>query len=325
MKIRDLDLSDNPINQQHLELGIPPVEGSIAHSSDHPVLRIAMWLAFFLIIGVGCFLVYRLVSGNGVLGAKAIVFNTLNDEVFWSAALVGLIAQVVDGALGMAYGITSTSFLLVAGTSPAVASASVHIAEVFTTGISGISHVKFGNVNKTLFIKLLFPGILGAVIGAYILTSVDGEIIKPFISAYLLMMGFYILSKVLLKLYKAKNEVKHVAKLGFMGGLVDAIGGGGWGPVVTTTLMNSSNNPRITIGTVNFVEFFLTFASAIAFSILVGEIPWLVVSGLVFGGIFAAPFAAVLCKKLQAKTLMILVGALIIIVSIYNLYTAIVG
>ncbi len=320
MKFRNLDLTNNPINQEHLEIGIPLVEESVTHSEDHPLLKIAMWLALFLLTATLIYFCYRLLSGNGVSGTKLIIGEALVSDVFWWSLLVGLIAQIIDGALGMAYGITATTFLLATGSSPVIASASVHIAEVFTTGVSGVSHVKLGNVNKPLFLKLLFPGILGAVTGAYILTSVDGNFIKPFISLYLLFMGFYILSKVFLKIKKHKQVIKHVAKLGFVGGLIDTLGGGGWGPVVTTTLISSSSNPRLTIGTVNFVEFFLTFASAIAFLLLVGEAPWIVVSGLVIGGVFAAPFAAILCKKVPAKLLMVLVGILIIIVSTYNIY-----
>lgn len=325
MKFRDPDLSDNPINAEHTELGIPPIEATVLHPGDHPILKTAMWLAVFMLIGAMGYLAARLFSQNGVSGGEQLIAETLQSRIFWSAVAVGLLAQVIDGALGMAYGITSTTFLLAAGVSPAVASASVHIAEVFTTGVSGISHVKFGNVNKNLFLRLLIPGITGAVIGAVLLSSIDGKAIKPYISAYLLLMGIYIISKVFRKIHAAKHEPKHVAKLALFGGFVDSVGGGGWGPVVTTTLVGSGHNPRATIGTVNFAEFFLTFASAIAFSILVGDGPWPIVAGLVFGGLFAAPFAAYLCKKLHARTLLIMVGILISVVSIFNLYKSFVA
>ena len=328
MKFRDLglndglndNLTDNTVNQEHAALGIPPVEQSTTHATKHPILSIAMWLAFFMLLAAAGYLIARLFSQNGFVGAEQIVTETLKSEIFWTAVAVGLIAQAIDGALGMAYGITSTSFLLATGVSPAVASASVHIAEVFTTGVSGISHVKLGNVNKSLFIKLLIPGIIGAVVGAFILTSIDGKTLKPFISIYLLIMGIYIISKIFRKLKPATQAPKHVAKLALFGGFVDAVGGGGWGPVVTTTLVGSGHNPRETIGTVNFAEFFLTFASAIVFSVLVGEGPWPIVAGLVFGGLFAAPFAAYACKKFHARTLLILVGTLISIVSLFTLY-----
>jgi uncharacterized membrane protein YfcA len=320
LKFRDLDLSDNPVNAEHRELGIPPIEESTLHPGAHPILRIAMWLAIFMLLGAVIYLVTRLFSENGVLGAEQLVLETLQSKIFWTAVAVGLLAQVIDGALGMAYGITSTSFLLATGVSPAVASASVHIAEVFTTGVSGVSHVKLGNVNKSLFLRLLLPGIAGAVLGAFLLSSIDGKILKPYISVYLLLMGIYIISKVFRKLKKATHAPKHVAKLALFGGFVDSVGGGGWGPVVTTTLVGSGHDPRATIGTVNFAEFFLTFSSAIAFAVLVGEGPWPIVAGLVLGGLFAAPFAAYLCKRLHARTLLIMVGTLISLVSIYNLY-----
>lgn len=321
MKFRDLDLTDSRVNAEHRELGIPPVEQAALHPSKHPILMMTMWLAIFLLIAATGYLISRLLAHNGLSGTGQLVFDTLQSKIFWSAVAVGLIAQIIDGALGMAYGVTSTSFLLATGVSPAIASASVHIAEVFTTGASGISHVKLGNVNKSLFLRLLIPGILGAVLGAFILTSIDGKILKPYISIYLLIMGIYIVSKIFRKMKPAKHEPKHVAKLALFGGFVDAVGGGGWGPVVTTTLVGSGHNPRVTIGTVNFAEFFLTFASAIVFSFLVGDGPWPIVAGLVLGGLFAAPFAAYVCKKLDTRTLLILVGILISVVSIFNLYT----
>ncbi|MFC0131840.1 hypothetical protein CR105_26740 [Massilia eurypsychrophila] len=279
----------------------------------------AMWLAVFMLIGATLFLVVRLFSAHGAVGAEQIVIETLQSRIFWSAVAVGLLAQVIDGALGMAYGLTSTTFLLATGVSPGVASASVHIAEVFTTGVSGIAHVKLGNVNKSLFLRLLVPGITGAVLGAVLLSNIDGKVLKPYISVYLLLMGIYIISKVFRKLKAAKHAPRHVAKLALFGGFVDSVGGGGWGPVVTTTLVGSGHDPRATIGTVNFAEFFLTFASAIAFALLIGEGPWPIVAGLVLGGLFAAPFAAYLCKRLHARTLLILVGALISTVSVFNL------
>jgi uncharacterized membrane protein YfcA len=320
MKFRDLDLTDNAVNTEHVALGIPPVEQSAINAVNHPILYIAMWSAIFMLIGATGYLINRFVAHNGLAGAEQLIISTLQSDLFWTAVAVGLIAQAVDGALGMAYGITSSTFLLATGVSPAVASASVHIAEVFTTGVSGVSHVRLGNVNKSLFLKLLIPGILGAVLGAFILTSIDGKILKPYISIYLLIMGIYIISKIFRKLKPATQAPKHVAKLALLGGFVDSVGGGGWGPVVTTTLVGAGHNPRETIGTVNFAEFFLTFASAITFAVLVGEGPWPIVAGLVIGGIFAAPFAAYACKKLHARTLLILVGTLISIVSLLTLY-----
>jgi uncharacterized membrane protein YfcA len=322
MKIRDLDLSDNPINAEHRELGLPPVENQLTHPSDHPVLKTAQWAVLFLLVGATVYLLGRLFNQANGDSATQVIAEALSSQAFWSAVAVGLIAQTVDGALGMAYGITSTSFLLAAGASPAVASASVHIAEVFTTGVSGVSHIKLGNVNKNLFLRLLVPGMIGAVTGAWLLSSIDGDAIKPYVAGYLLLMGLYVISKVFRKIRQQRGEPKHVAKLALTGGFVDAVGGGGWGPVVTTTLIGTGHDPRTTIGSVNLAEFFLTFVSAIAFAVLVGEGPWVVVAGLVVGGLFAAPFAAYLTSRLSTKTLLALVGTVISIVSLYNLHRA---
>ncbi len=323
MKIRDLDLSSSPLNAEHEALGLPPVEDYVSHPDNHPILRSAMWFAILVLAGLLLFISWRLFFGdNGGHSGLQIIESTLSSQTFWSAVAVGFFAQMIDGALGMAYGITATTFLLSAGASPAAASASVHIAEVFTTGLSGISHVKLGNVNKSLFLRLLLPGIIGAILGAVLITQFDGEVLKPFISAYLLLMGLYILSKAY-RHVKQRKEPKHIAKLALFGGFVDAAGGGGWGPVVTSSLLGSGSDPRTTIGSVNFAEFFLTITSATSFILLAGEpSTWMMVAGLVFGGLFAAPFAALLCKKLPARTLLTIVGCLITLISAYNIYKA---
>ncbi|MCC6218926.1 MAG: sulfite exporter TauE/SafE family protein, partial [Aquabacterium sp.] len=274
MKIRNLDLSDNPINAEHQALGLPPVEDDITHPSRHPVLRVAVWAVAFLLAAVVAFLATRLFNGTHHSTGWELVTETLKSDIFWKAVAVGLLAQTVDGALGMAYGITSSSFLMATGSTPAVASASVHIAEVFTTGVSGISHVKLGNVNRSLFLRLLIPGMLGASLGAWTVSSVDAAIIKPFISVYLFLMGLYIVSKIFRTIQVRKEAPRHVAKLGLLGGYVDAVGGGGWGPVVTTTLVGTGQDPRTTIGSVNLAEFFLTFISASVFAMLIDETPW---------------------------------------------------
>lgn len=322
MKLRNLDLTQNPINEEHRQLGLPPVEEPISHPGTHPLLRAAVWFTVTVLIALVLFLTGRFFLSNNWPDSWQIIGETLDSRIFWSAVAVGFFAQIVDGALGMAYGVTATTFLLATGASPAAASASVHIAEIFTTGVSGIAHAKFGNVNKQLFVRLLVPGILGGILGAILVTQIDGAMFKPFISAYLLLLGIYILSKAFRQLRLRKEAPRHVGKLALFGGFVDAAGGGGWGPVVTSTLVGSGNDPRTTIGSVNFAEFFLTLTSAAVFALLMETNTWPIIVGLVFGGLFAAPFAAVLCKKLHARTLLILVGTLIVIVSLYNLYRA---
>jgi uncharacterized protein len=241
--------------------------------------------------------------------------------------LVGFIAQMIDGALGMAYGVSSNTFLLSLGIPPAAASASVHMAEVVTTGISGFSHWKLGNVDWKLVKRLLFPGVVGGVAGAYLLTSIDGNIIKPFIAAYLLIMGGVIIYKAFTMTPRNKPDEYHgprISLLGLFGGFCDAIGGGGWGPVVTSTLVARGKYPRMTIGSVNFSEFFVTFAESVTFVLALSFSQyWQVILGLLIGGAVAAPLAARMTKKLPLKSLMIMVGALIIILSIRTIYLAV--
>ena len=239
--------------------------------------------------------------------------------------LVGFFAQVIDGALGMAYGVSSNTFLLSVGVSPAIASGSVHLAETCTTAVSGISHWRLGNVDKELFKKLIIPGVLGAVLGAYILTQIDGNVIKPYISAYLLVMGVLITVKALRNNHQERKVTDHISILGVIGGFFDAIGGGGWGPLVTTTLMARGNNPRFTIGSVNTSEFFVTFSQSLVFIFTLSTdllSNWQVIVGLLVGGVIAAPFAALVTKRLPVRALMGMVGLLIIALSIRTILQA---
>ena len=231
---------------------------------------------------------------------------------------VGFAAQLVDGALGMAYGVTSTSLLLSAGIPPAVASASVHAAEVVTTGVSGLSHWQFGNVQKELLRKLVLPGAIGAAVGAYVLTTFEGSMVRPYVAAYLLMMGFLILRKGFRKRVSFRQP-KRVGLLALVGGFVDASGGGGWGPVVTSTLLGSGREPRTTIGTVNAAEFLVAVTASGVFSFFVGLSGWQVVLGLIVGGVLAAPLGAYLCQRIDAKICLVLVGFLIVGLSLRNL------
>lgn len=229
--------------------------------------------------------------------------------------IVGFIAQLIDGALGMAYGVSSTTVLLSMGIPPVIASASVHSAEVFTTLVSGVSHLRFGNVDKKLFKRLLIPGVIGGGLGAYLLTAVPGKAIKPFIGIYLAIMGLMILRKALKKIKETEVKTK-IAPLGVVGGFFDAIGGGGWGPIVTSTLMARGHNPRFTIGSVNLAEFFVTVVEAGTFFIILGLVHWQIIVGLIMGGVLAAPLAAYVCKRLPSRALMIIIGTLIIALSI---------
>ncbi len=237
--------------------------------------------------------------------------------------IVGFIAQMIDGALGMAYGVSSNTLLLTLGISPVIASASVHMAEVVTTGISGFSHWRLGNVDKYLIRRLLIPGIIGGVTGAYMLTKLNGEVIKPFISGYLLIMGGVILWKALQRGSIDGRVTTFIEPLGLLGGFFDAIGGGGWGPVVTTTLVARGNHPRFSIGSVNLAEFFVTFSESVTFILTLGFLDtWRIILGLLIGGAVAAPLAAYVTKHLPTRSLMGLVGVLIILVSLRTILKA---
>jgi hypothetical protein len=246
----------------------------------------------------------------------------LDMEMFLWFLLVGFIAQSIDGALGMAYGVSCNSILLGIGIPPAAASAWVHFAQVFTSLASGISHWKMGNVDWKLAKKLLIPGVLGSVLGAFLLSNIDGDLVKPVIAVYLFVMGFVILRKSRKSHHAIKfnRDSRSLPVLATSGGFADAVGGGGWGPIVNSTLLSKGKIARYAIGTGNFVEFFVSLASASTFLFFVKELSLAPVLGLILGGIFAAPFAAYICKLVRPKHLMVAVGILIIILSIRTFY-----
>lgn len=237
--------------------------------------------------------------------------------------VVGFIAQLIGGTLGMAYGVSANVLLLNIGIPPVVASASIHAAEVFTSAIPGLSHFSFGNVDRKLLLQLIVPGILGGVLGVYAFTlDKDGNVIRPFVSFYLLVMGSVILWRAR-RTFQERQRPRFLFPLGLAGGFFDAIGGGGWGPIVTTTVIAQGHNPRLSIGSVNATSFFVTFAEVAAFVLTMPGLifaHWQIVLGLFIGGVIAAPLAAYACKRLPTRLLMILVGILIIIMSIRTLY-----
>lgn len=261
--------------------------------------------------------IFYLIFGSG----KNINF-TFDSSFYWFI-LAGFFAQLIDGTLGMAYGVSCNTILLNLGLPPAISSASVHTAEVFTTGVSGLSHIYIGNVDKSLFLKLVIPGVLGSVTGAFIISKVfDGAFIKPFIAFYLLIIGINILLKGLNNnLQKQKPE--KVSLLGLTGGFFDSIGGGGWGPIVTSNLINKGNSARETIGTVNTAEFFVTFFSTGVFIFFLGIEYWKEISGLILGGIISAPIGALLVKRVNSRLLMIIVGIALAVTSCVTIYKAI--
>jgi uncharacterized protein len=235
--------------------------------------------------------------------------------------IVGFVAQMVDGAIGMAYGLMASSVLLSLGVAPATASASVHAAEMFTTGASGFAHWRAGNVVPRLVLRLAVPGVLGGVLGAYVLTDLPVAYVKPVVSAYLVVMGAVILRRALRPPPPPPEKPPRVTLLGFGGGFLDAIGGGGWGPLVTSTLIGRGNVPRTSIGSTNAAEFFVTTAITAVFVATIGLELWPVILGLVLGGMLAAPLAAMITRKLPDRPLMMIVGGVIILLSLRNLVT----
>jgi siroheme synthase-like protein len=229
--------------------------------------------------------------------------------------LAGFIAQMVDGTLGMGYGVTSATCLMSFGISPVSVSAAIHTSEIFTTGVSGYSHYKFGNVNKKLFKHLVIPGVLGAILGAVLLVFLGekaGKWLMPVIALYAMFLGLRILLRAFQR-NKQNSKIKRIGWLAGAGGFLDSFGGGGWGPIVTSTLIAKGRSPKYTIGSVNLTEFFVTLASAATFFATVGIHHWNIVLGLLIGGSVAAPIAARVAGKLPTRTMMILVGIMVMI------------
>lgn len=236
-------------------------------------------------------------------------------------ALAGFLAQLIDGTLSMGYGVSATTLLLTFGLPPAAASASVHTAEVAATAMSAYHHWRMGNVIASFVKRLLIPGVIGAVAGAWILTRVSADAITPFVAAYLVVMGVVIL----LRAFRARPEAAshaHVVPLGLAGGFCDSIGGGGWGPIVAGTLVARGNPPRTTIGSVAFAEFFVTVAASATLLAGIGISSWLPILGLALGGAIASPLAARLAGRIPAKPMMILVGLMVILLSARTLWSA---
>jgi uncharacterized membrane protein YfcA len=233
--------------------------------------------------------------------------------------LIGFAAQLVDGALGMAFGVISTSAMLAMGLPPAHASAVVHTAEIFTTGASAASHIWHRNVDWRLVLRLGVAGVVGAVLGAWLLSNVDSTAARPLIGVYLLAMGIFILLKAWRMSPARDAPAKWVPPVGFVAGFLDASGGGGWGPVATSTLIGSGHAPRTAVGSVNTTEFFITTAAATTFFIELGVAPVQELIALVVGGVLAAPLGGWMVKRVPARLLMLGVGVLVVGLSTWQL------
>lgn len=241
----------------------------------------------------------------------------------WSEYLllgaIGFVAQLIDGALGMAFGVISTSAMLTMGVPVAQASAVVHTAEVFTTAASAASHIAHRNVDWKLVARLGVGGVIGAILGAWVLSNIDATAARPFVAGYLLLLGIFILVKAARKIPKADAPPAMAPPLGLVGGFLDASGGGGWGPMVASTLIGSGQAPRQAVGSVNTTEFFVTVAAATTFFVELGVAPWQELVALIVGGVIAAPFGGWAVKKLPARVLMTMVGILVVSLSAWQL------
>ena len=272
--------------------------------------------------------VFRILFGLLVISAIGMLtyyretdLTPFNSDLFFWALLFGAIAALIDGSLGMAYGVTGAAFLLGYGIPPIKAVAYIHIAEIFVSGSSGLNHWRIGNVDTKLFKKLLIPGIIGAILGALVITKIKIPYLSIVISIYLLFMGIFLIAKAYSKIklqFKQKNSI--ITSLAVTGGFVDGAGGGGWGPVVTTSLLGGKMMPKKVIGTVNASEFFINLASATSFLFLVKVTDWEALAGLIIGGFLVTPYAAKVTSRMSVKMILTFVGCLITALSVRKIY-----
>jgi siroheme synthase-like protein len=244
------------------------------------------------------------------------------NPIFYYFLGAGFVFALIDGAIGMSYGVTSTTFSLSMGIPPASASMGVHLSEIMSNGIAGWMHYRMGNINWKLFKMLLIPGIIGAVSGAYLLSSLEhySQYTKPFVSLYTLILGVVILSKAFkTKTIKSSDKFKRIQLLGLGGGFIDAVGGGGWGSIVLSTLIAGGRHPRFSLGTVKLSRFFIALMSSLTFFAMLNSHHWEAVAGLVIGSAIASPIAAKISNRISAKAIMIAVGVIVILISIKSI------
>lgn len=318
------DASQTSAQADALRAAFPGARISTPDVAPNPLLRrrTRTEIAIYVFAALALMFVGHLLFGYFTLDRLTLMAAAidLTPDIFYFIA-AGFVAQMIDGALGMAYGVTATTFLTSVGISPVFATASVHSSEIFTSGVSGYMHLKFGNVNSRLFKVILIPGVIGAALGAFLITALSdleavNTYLSPAISVYTAILGVLILKKALAKRIK-KRPVRRIGLLAWFGGFMDAIGGGGWGPIVNSTLIAAGRHPRYTIGSVNLAEFFISFSSSVVFALYAGLSNYgLVILGLILGGMIAAPIAAHLSQRLPVKTMMVLVGIVVIIVSL---------
>jgi siroheme synthase-like protein len=246
------------------------------------------------------------------------------DKIFYYFLGAGFVFAMIDGAIGMSYGVTSTAFSLTMGITPAAASMAVHLSEIMSNGIAGWMHYRMGNINWKLFKLLIIPGILGALTGAYLVSSLEHYTMytKPLVSVYTLILGTVILSKALKTANRKAGEkkIKRIALLGLGGGFVDAVGGGGWGSIVLSSLIAGGRHPRFSLGTVKLTRFFIAMIGSLTFLIMLNSAPWSAIAGLIIGSALAAPIAARISNRISVKVIMVAVGIIVILVSLKSIY-----
>ena len=298
------------------------ISTDIVAASRKNVNRYFIAFVILLIVGIAFYFVYPFIHIDAIRA-------TLNKDhhLFFWMLMVGFLAEIVAGSMGMGYGVICTTILLILNVSPPIISASIHSAESFTTAAGTISHFKLGNVNKKLFRLLAIPAIIGAIIGALALSYVGeryAKMTKPVIAVYTMYLGIRILQNAFAR--KKMNGLKkktNIPVLGLVGGFIDSFGGGGWGPLVTGTFIKNGRTPRYVIGSSTAAKFVLTLVSAITFIFTVGIQHWNIVAGLLIGGIITAPFSAMLTAKLPIRKMFIAVGIVVIIMSLITLYRSI--
>lgn len=279
--------------------------------------RIAKWsLVIFGSMLIGHF-IFSYIPFKALANGTIDFYLQLDKNFGW-IMLAGFLAQIIDGSLGMGYGITSATIMLSTGINPAVMSGSIHTAEMFASGASGLSHYRFGNVNKKLFKAIVIPGVIGAIAGAWLLVEFGeshAQYLRPIMACYVMFLGVKLILNAFRKTVP-KQKFKHYKLLAGTGGFLDSFGGGGWGPIVTSTLINRGRTPKYVIGTVSLTEFFVTLSSAFAFFIMIGVSHWQAIVALIIGSLVAAPIAARLAGRMPRKTAFMLLGSLVIIWSI---------
>jgi uncharacterized protein len=293
------------------------IETNTQESTEKKWKRIATYSLFaFAFMLVGHF-IFSYIPFGQIADDTVAWYKTLDKNIHWMV-LAGFLAQIVDGALGMGYGVTSASILMSTGVSPAAISGSIHTSEIFASASSGYSHYRFGNVNKKLFKALVIPGVIGAAVGAVFLVQVGeeyGNLLRPAVAVYTLLLGVKFIINAFREM-KPQKKFKHYRLLAAFGGFFDSFGGGGWGPIVTSTLINNGRSHKYVIGSVSLTEFFITLISAFTFFVMIGVSHWQIIIALMIGSFIAAPFAAKLAGKLPKKTAYLLLGVLVIIWSV---------